>query len=76
MEAYIIEGGPDAGKSSLIYAQYLRLMNTNKYKLVGNEIPHKLNDFRLLIENEDTKECILFNSPSDDNKCINLFDQF
>lgn len=76
MEAYIIEGAPDAGKSTLIYAQYLRLMNSNNYKLVESEYPHALTGFRLLIENIHTHECIYFNSPTDDGECIDLFQDF
>lgn len=73
METYIIEGGIDSGKSTLIYAQYLRLMNTNKYKLVESNFPHALTGFRLLIKHIDTNECVFFNSPTDDTECIDLF---
>lgn len=76
MEAYVIEGAPNAGKSTLIYAQYLRLMNSNNYKLVESEYPHALTGFRLLIENIYTRECIYFNSPTDDKACINQFKDF
>ena len=76
MEAYVIEGAPDAGKSTLIYAQYLRLMNSNNYKLVESEYPHALTGFRLLIENIHTSECVYFNSPTDDGECIDLFQDF
>lgn len=76
MEVYFIEGTEDLGKSSLILAQYRRLMRTNNYILVENEAPHSLDDFRLLIQNIVNSECILFNSPTDDRGCINAFDAF
>lgn len=76
METYIIEGGIDSGKSTLIYAQYLRLMNTKKYKLVESNFPHALTGFQLLIKHIDTNECVFFNSPTDNLKCIKSFRDF
>lgn len=76
MEIYLIEGSANTGKSSLILAQFRRLMKTGKYILVENENPHSLDDFRFLIEEKNTEQCILFNSPTDDKKCIKGLDAF
>lgn len=78
MEVYIIEGPADSGKSSLIYSQYLKLLNTKNYAIVENEKPGILSDFKIILENleNEEKECTLFNSPTDDAKCITNFEKF
>ncbi|MEA4980741.1 MAG: hypothetical protein VB075_19415 [Petrimonas sp.] len=76
MEVYIIEGPANSGKSSLIYSQYLKLLNTKNYTIVENEKPDILSDFKILLKNKDTKECTLFNSPTDDARCITNFEKF
>lgn len=76
MNVYLISGPAEVGKSSLILAQYKRLMSSNDYVLVENENPHSLNDFRYLLQSSITGECILLNSPTDDSHCIDDFEAF
>ncbi|NDV66512.1 hypothetical protein [Bacteroides sp. 224] len=76
MKVHLIEGPENAGKSSLIYAQYRRIMNTNQYKLVENHSPQSLDDFIYLIQHTETEKCILFNSATDTFPCIHRMEQF
>lgn len=78
MEIYLINGPEDIGKSSLILAQYYRLMSMKLFNIVEQEnvTPFSLNDFRYLLKNQKTNECIYLNSPTDTKECINDFENF
>ncbi len=75
MEIYLIEGPENIGKSSLIYAQYIRCMKTGNFKEIYSDLPNSLDDFIFVLENLSTGEYILFNSPTDERSCIVRFNK-
>lgn len=70
MQVVYIEGPADIGKSTLINQQYHRLMATGDYTVIDKENEFALSDFRFLLQNKVTRECIVLNSPTDTQTCI------